>query len=97
MKVTLAAAVLMVSVVSLTGCGTICNLKDADPQPLLGGVQKDVGWLTSPPYTKMVFFLPADTVLSFAADLLTFPLSCYIAERNAALNGAAQDRTASNP
>jgi hypothetical protein len=96
MKVTLAAAILIVSAVSVTGCGTICNLKDDDPQPILGGVQKDIGWMSSL-HTKIVIFLPADTVLSIAADLLTFPLSCYIVERNAALNCPAHERTANNP
>ncbi len=43
----IAAALLTAIVpVSLTGCGTVCNLAGSDPR-VYGGVQKDVEWIQS--------------------------------------------------
>jgi uncharacterized protein YceK len=82
LPIALAAALLALA---LSGCGTVCNLANEDPQPY-GGVVADVQFAFTPVERDMkdngafVFLglVAADVALSLVGDTITLPLAIYL-------------------
>jgi hypothetical protein len=79
---------------SLSSCGTICNLADKDPQ-VYGGVQKEIEFVQKPGHMgpsqgsgrgvlAIFLLLPAEACLTLAGDTLTLPVVVCLRQNPAA-------------
>ncbi len=76
-------ALVVISSLLTSGCGTILNLRSADPE-VYGGVQKDVEWIMTPAAggtgtasggnPAELVIIAAEVGLSLVGDTLTLPL-----------------------
>lgn len=86
-RIAITAALFVALLVSLPGCGSICNYATGDPE-VYGGVQKDMGFISGggghvhvsngKGAVAVVAIVLADMGLSGAVDTLTLPLTIWL-------------------